>query len=74
NVLAFPGIFRGALDAKAARITESMKIAAAHALSSAVTDVSAEKILPDPLDKSVATRVAEAVKQAAIDEGVAQIA
>ncbi len=65
NVLAFPGIFRGALDAKAERITERMKMAAVHALASAVGDLSAEKILPDPLDKSVAPTVAAAVAKAA---------
>ncbi|MCB0339417.1 MAG: NADP-dependent malic enzyme, partial [Bdellovibrionales bacterium] len=72
NVLAFPGIFRGALDAMATRITESMKIAAAHGLASAVpeSELSSEKILPDPLDKSVALLVAEVTAQAARDEGV----
>jgi len=70
NVLAFPGIFRGALDAAATRISESMKIAAAHALANSVNQPTAEQILPDPLDKTVAFRVAEAVKQAAIDEGL----
>ncbi len=62
NVLAFPGIFRGAIDACATRITEAMKIAAAHALASAVEEPSADHILPDPLDPSVAPRVARAVK------------
>ena len=61
NVLAFPGVFRGALDAKATRITAEMKIAAAHALAHAVERPSAEKILPDPLDRTVAPRVAQAV-------------
>jgi malate dehydrogenase (oxaloacetate-decarboxylating) len=71
NVLAFPGIFRGALDAKATRITESMKIAAANALSSAVKDPDLDHILPDPLDMSVAGIVAAAVYQAAkAEEGV----
>lgn len=65
NVLAFPGIFRGALDAAAPEITENMKIAAAHALANAVDEPTAEKILPDPLDHTVAHRVAAAVKQAA---------
>lgn len=65
NVLVFPGIFRGALDAKASRITETMKIAAAHALAAAVGDVSAEKILPDPLDKTVADIIAKAVIETA---------
>ncbi len=67
NVLAFPGIFRGALDAHAKRISESMKIAATHALAESVTEVSAEYILPDPLDQSVAYAVADAVRKAAVD-------
>jgi len=61
NVLAFPGVFRGALDIKAKKITDEMKIAAAEALASLVKpDV--DKILPSPLDKSVVTAIAEAVK------------
>ena len=70
NVLVFPGIFRGALDIRATKITASMKIAAARALAAAVEAVSAEKILPDPLDKTVAGIVAKAVKQTALAEGV----
>ena len=65
NVLAFPGIFRGALDARAVRITNSMKIAAVHALAQAVDKPTAERILPDPLDRSVSIRVADAVRVAA---------
>lgn len=64
NVLAFPGIFRGALDAGASRITETMKIAAAKALASSVESPSAEAILPGPLDATVAPRVAAAVASA----------
>ena len=64
NVLVFPGIFRGALNAKAKRITESMKIAAAHALASAVTNISVDKILPNPLDSSTSILVANAVEKA----------
>jgi malate dehydrogenase (oxaloacetate-decarboxylating) len=64
NVLAFPGIFRGALDARAATISENMKIAAAHALASAVEQPKRESILPEPLDKRVAPRVAAAVAEA----------
>ena len=64
NVLAFPGIFRGALDVQAPQITESMKIAAAKALASAVPTPTAQQILPDPLDKSVAPRIAAAVAEA----------
>ena len=65
NVLAFPGIFRGALDAEAATIDPAMKFAAAHALAAAVENPEPEKILPAPLDRSVAPRIAEAVRQAA---------
>jgi len=64
NLLAFPGIFRGALDAQAKQITPEMKIAAAHALAGAVDDLSAEKILPSPLDPTVAYLVARAVAAA----------
>ena len=63
NVLAFPGIFRGALDIRAKRITEKMKIAAAEALANSINPTS-EAILPYALDKSVVPRVAEAVKKA----------
>ncbi len=73
NVLVFPGIFRGALDARATRITESMKISAANALASTVEEPLPEKILPDPLDKSVAKIVAEAVRKAAEQEGVGRL-
>jgi malate dehydrogenase (oxaloacetate-decarboxylating) len=65
NVLVFPGIFRGALDAKASTITETMKMAAARALASATDNVSVNKILPDPLDRTVASIVAKAVAEAA---------
>ena len=61
NVLAFPGIFRGALDSSAPRITEEMKIAATHALARCVEHPTAERILPDPLDRTVSPRVAAAV-------------
>ncbi len=63
NVLAFPGLFRGALDAEAERITDEMKIAAAHALADAVADPSADWILPDPLDRTVPPRIARAVRR-----------
>jgi len=66
NVLAFPGIFRGALDAKAPTITEAMKMAAARALAGATDGVSVNKILPDPLDRTVASIVAKAVAEAAL--------
>ncbi len=61
NVLAFPGIFRGALDVGATRITEKMKIAAAYALAGAVENLSVDEILPSPLNRAVAPLVAQAV-------------
>jgi len=72
NVLAFPGIFRGALDAHAHSITEGMKLAAARAIAAAVSDdeLDAEKIVPSVFDRSVAPAVAEAVAAAAVAEGV----
>ncbi|MGY1947315.1 NAD(P)-dependent malic enzyme [Nocardia asiatica] len=72
NVLAFPGVFKGALDAGARRITEGMKIAAADAILSVVADeLDPDKIVPSPLDPRVAPAVAEAVAAAARAEGVA---
>jgi malate dehydrogenase (oxaloacetate-decarboxylating) len=65
NVLAFPGIFRGALDARATRITDEMKIAAAHAIADYVTRPNREHILPNILDKEVTKAVARAVAVAA---------
>jgi malate dehydrogenase (oxaloacetate-decarboxylating) len=65
NVLAFPGIFRGALDAQATRITDEMKIAAAHAIADYVKKPHRERILPNILDKNVTPAVAEAVAKAA---------
>jgi malate dehydrogenase (oxaloacetate-decarboxylating) len=64
NVLAFPGIFRGALDAGATRITYAMKLAAAHALAATVSEPTSEFILPNPLDREVGVKVAEAVADA----------
>ncbi len=69
NSLAFPGIFRGALDAKAMRITNDMKIAAAHAIANAIKPTK-DNILPYTLDKPVHMAVAKAVKEAAIKGGV----
>nr|WP_173363272.1 NADP-dependent malic enzyme [Nocardia farcinica] len=72
NVLAFPGVFKGALDAGARRITEGMKIAAAEAILGVVADeLGPDKIVPSPLDPRVAPAVAEAVAAAARAEGVA---
>ena len=75
NVLACPGIFRGALDVRASDINDAMKIAAAKAIASFVTDdkLSADYIIPSALDKTVAQAVAKAVAQAAKDTGVARI-
>ncbi|KAB1131937.1 NAD(P)-dependent malic enzyme [Micromonospora sp. DT46] len=71
NVLAFPGVFRGALDAKATRITEGMKVAAADAIAGVVAEsLTAEAIVPSPLDPRVAPAVAEAVAEAARRDGV----
>ncbi len=70
NVLAFPGIFRGALDAKATKITNEMKIAAASAIADCIVSPTAENIIPSPLDKSVAIKVAERVKSIAEEMGV----
>jgi malate dehydrogenase (oxaloacetate-decarboxylating) len=73
NVLAFPGIFRGALDCRARKITEGMKLAAARAIARIVGDErSAEYIIPSAFDNRVVDAVASAVVQAAIDEGVAR--
>jgi len=64
NVLAFPGIFRGALDGRATRITTSMKLAAAKAIANSVYDLSTEKIVPDTLNMKVAHEVAREVAKA----------
>ncbi|WP_298021788.1 NADP-dependent malic enzyme [uncultured Dysosmobacter sp.] len=75
NVLAFPGIFRGALDARASDINDAMKIAAAHALAELISDeeLSADYIIPAAFDPRVKTAVASAVKQAAYDSGVTRV-
>ncbi len=75
NVLAFPGIFRGALDVRASDINEEMKIAAARAIASLVADeeLTPEYILPKAFDLRVGKAVAEAVAKAARDSGVARI-
>jgi malate dehydrogenase (oxaloacetate-decarboxylating) len=66
NVLAFPGIFRGALDACATKITDDMKVAAAHAIASYVTKPHRDHIMPNILDKEVTKAVACAVRDAAV--------
>lgn len=75
NVLAFPGIFRGALDVRASDINDEMKIAAAEAIASIIKDdeLNEEYIIPDAFDKRVAEYVSKAVAQAARDTGVARI-
>lgn len=75
NVLAFPGIFRGALDVRARDINDEMKIAAAYAIANIISDeeLNADYIIPNPFDKRVAKAVADAVAQAAKDTGVARI-
>ena len=75
NVLAFPGIFRGALDCRASDINEEMKIAASYALASIIdeSELSADYILPHAFDPRVGKAVAEAVKKAAAESGVARI-
>ncbi|MHB8163736.1 MAG: NAD(P)-dependent malic enzyme [Methanoregula sp.] len=69
NVLAFPGIFRGALDARATRITDEMKIAAAHAIANCVAKPQRDRIMPNILDKDVTKAVAKAVADAAVQCG-----
>ena len=75
NVLAFPGIFRGALDVRARDINDAMKMAASHAIASLVSDeeLSADYIMPKAFDKRVGKAVAAAVAKAARDSGVARI-
>ena len=75
NVLAFPGIFRGALDVRASDINDEMKLAAAYAIAELVDEknLSAEYIIPDAFDKRVVESVAEAVAKAAVESGVARI-
>ncbi|MBE0616494.1 MAG: NADP-dependent malic enzyme, partial [Proteobacteria bacterium] len=75
NCLAFPGIFRGALDVRATRIDEGMKIAAARAIAQAVPPdrLTRERIIPDAMDFSVPPKVAEAVARAALASGVARL-
>ncbi|MFH9351818.1 NADP-dependent malic enzyme [Kitasatospora sp. NPDC017646] len=74
NVLAFPGIFAGALQVRASRITEGMKLAAAKALAGVVADeLTPQKVIPSPFDERVAPAVTKAVADAARAEGVARI-
>lgn len=73
NVLAFPGIFRGALDARASDINVEMQIAAYEALASLIENPDETHVIPEPFDKRVVPQIAKAVKQAAIDSGVARL-
>ncbi|CAM3142729.1 malic enzyme-like NAD(P)-binding protein [Filibacter tadaridae] len=72
NVLAFPGIFRGALDVRATEINESMKLAATYAIASLIddADLTDEYIIPDPFDHRITKVVAQAVSEAAISSGI----
>ena len=75
NVLAFPGIFRGALDVRATHINEQMKIAAVEAIASLISekDLNSDYVIPAPFDPRVAPAVASAVAKAAMETGVARI-
>lgn len=75
NVLAFPGIFRGALDVRATHINEAMKVAAVEAIASLINEneLNADYVIPGPFDPRVAPEVASAVARAAMDTGVARI-
>lgn len=75
NVLAFPGIFRGALDVRAKDINDEMKVAAAYAIAGLIDEkeLNAEYIIPNPFDKRVAKAVAQAVAKAARETGVSRI-
>lgn len=74
NVLAFPGIFRGALDVRAKEINEEMKLAAVYAIAGLISDeeLHADYVIPDPFDPRVAAQVAATVAYAAMETGVAQ--
>ncbi len=73
NVSVFPGLFRGALDVRAKKITDNMKLAAARAIADAVETLDEDNILPHAFDLSVSKKVAEAVAEAARKDGVARI-
>jgi malate dehydrogenase (oxaloacetate-decarboxylating) len=75
NVLAFPGIFRGALDVRASEINEEMKVAAAYAIANSISeaDLTDEYIMPRAFDKNVQMQVAEAVRKAAAASGAAKV-
>ena len=75
NALCYPGIFRGALDVRASEITEDMKVAAAYALASVISDdeITADYILPDAFEPSVVESIAKAVAAEAVKNGVSRI-
>jgi malate dehydrogenase (oxaloacetate-decarboxylating) len=75
NVLAFPGIFRGALDVRATHINEAMKVAAVEAIAGLIneSELNADYVIPGPFDPRVAPEVAAAVARAAMETGVARI-
>lgn len=75
NVLAFPGIFKGALEVRAKEINQEMKLAAAYAIASMIKEeeLNEENVIPNALDKNVAVTVAEAIKKAARESGIARI-
>ena len=74
NVLAFPGVFRGALDVRAAKITEGMKVAASRALASVIAEdeLGPEYVIPGVFNRDVAPAVAAAVAEAAVAEGISR--
>ena len=75
NILAFPGIFRGALDVRATDINDEMKLAATYAIASLIpaSDLRDDYVIPNPFDPNVVDAVSKAVSDAAINTGVAQL-
>jgi malate dehydrogenase (oxaloacetate-decarboxylating) len=75
NVLAFPGLFRGALDVRSRKITDEMKMAAAEGIAALIaeSDITEEYVIPSPFDPRVAEAVAKAVSEKAIEQGLARI-
>jgi malate dehydrogenase (oxaloacetate-decarboxylating) len=72
NAFAYPGVFRGALDARAIRITDGMKVAAAHALAEYIKKPTRDRVLPNIMDRSVTRAIAGAVEKAALSSGAAR--